>query len=490
MAKTADRNSRADGATAPNAQRELPRVSRRPLLSGRRVAVGWLLGVGGAAVLTVALTTTSERIGLPSILLLYVLLVVATSAVGGTWPALTTAFGSSLLVNWYFTPPFHTFTIKHTQNVVALVVFVVAASLVSGLVSSSARRAQEARRARSEAEILARAAGALLGTEDPVGELVERLRSAFGLRAVALLRRASSSWRVEAHSGTPCPTAPERADLAVKLSDDAYLALVGAKLSTADRRVLDAFAVQLAAAMQSERLRAEATAAQELAAANELRTALLAGVSHDLRTPLSSIKASVTSLLQEEVDWPAETIREFLRTIDTETDRLNKIVGNLLDMSRLRTGGVKLTLRGVGLEEVVGGALTGLGYKNRSVDVDVSESLPLVRADPALLERALANIVDNAIAHAPLHSGIVVHAEENGNDVRLSVIDRGPGIPPDERDKAFEPFQRLGDAGGTGVGLGLAVARGFVEAMGGRLTLEDTPGGGLTVNVDLAAFDR
>jgi two-component system sensor histidine kinase KdpD len=208
-------------------------------------------------------------------------------------------------------------------------------------------------------------------------------------------------------------------------------------------------------------------------------------VSHDLRTPLASIKASVTSLLGD-ISWSREDANEFLRTIDTETDRLNKLVGNLLDMSRLQTGGLNLNIRDVGLEGVVAAALAGLGDRARGVDMDVPETLPLVRVDPALLERAIANLIDNALTYAQGEGPVRVIACQVADRVELRVIDRGPGIPEAERERAFLPFRRLGDAeSGSRVGLGLAVARGFMEAIGGELTLEDTPGGGLTVIVNL-----
>jgi len=468
--------------------RRLPSVRRYAVLEPRRVLSGWVMAAVGVPVLTLIGTNLRPHLGLPSMLLLYMSLVVGVAAVGGTWPALAAAVSSALLVNWYFTPPFYTFTIAEGQNVLALVMFVVVAVIVSALVSAAARRTNEAARARSEAEVLARAAATLVGRDDPVPELVGFLRATFGLTAVAILRRVASGWRVEGHSGTPCPVSPERADTAVPLSDTTTLALVGPALSSDDRRVLNAFLAPLNAALETRRLHSQASAAEKLAAANELRTALLAAVSHDLRTPLASIKASVTSLLQDEVVWPPDSTREFLETIDSEADRLNKIVGNLLDMSRLQTGGLNLAMRDVGSEEIAAGVLAALGARSRSVQIDVPESIAPAWADPALLERAVTNVVENALNHGSPESPVRLEAGEVGGRIHLRVIDRGPGIPAAERELAFRPFQRLGDRpSGLGVGLGLAVARGFVDAMGGELTLEDTPGGGLTVVIDLKA---
>ena len=459
-------------------------VGHRPLLPASRRVAGWLLAVAGAPLLTVVLLGSREDVGVSSVLLIFLLLVVGVSAIGGTWPALACALGSFLLVNWFFIPPYHTLEIQHEYNAVALFVYVAVAVVVSTLVSLAARRSRQAQRARTEAELIANVAVTMVGSHEPLNDLLGLLRTAFDLEAVALLRASSSAWRVAAHSGTPCPTTPDAGDFVRELDDVTVLTLVGASATRIDPHVLDVFAAHVTAALRQETLRAEASEARQLAQANELRAALLTGVSHDLRTPLSSIKASVTSLLQEEIDWPEEAIREFLQTIDAEADRLNNVVGNLLDMSRLRTGSLRPTMRDVAVEEVVGRSLASLGDRARAVTVDVPESLPFVRADPALLERSVANLLENAIKYGH-GSPVGVAGANDGDRVRIVVVDHGRGIPSDERSRAFEPFQRLGDTKRTGVGLGLAVARGFVDAMGGSLTLEDTPGGGLTACIAL-----
>ncbi|HMQ26022.1 MAG TPA: histidine kinase dimerization/phospho-acceptor domain-containing protein, partial [Acidimicrobiales bacterium] len=261
-------------------------------------------------------------------------------------------------------------------------------------------------------------------------------------------------------------------------------------------RVLNAFAAQLSAALDRRALAREAAEAAALVHTDQLRTALLRAVSHDLRTPLASIKASATSLLQDDVHWSPEAQREFLSTIDEEADRLDALVGNLLDMSRLETGALDLVVRPVGLEEVVATALASLGPVGAAVEVEVPETLPRVNADPALLERAVANVVGNAVQASPDDRPVRLRAGALGDAVELHVVDRGPGVPPDQREAMFQPFQRLGDQPrGNGVGLGLAVAHGFLDAMGGSLVPEDTPGGGLTMvlrlpvaaNAELAA---
>jgi two-component system, OmpR family, sensor histidine kinase KdpD len=456
-------------------------------LPARRLTIGLLLALVGLPLETAALTGLRGQVDLTGVLLLYLLLVVV-AVVGGFLPAAAAAAAAFLLANWYVTPPFHHFRIAKQTDLLALVVFIAVAGLVSALVDQAARRTAEATRARAEAEALARLGGTLLHGQDPLPELVEQLRTTFGQESVALLRPDRQGWRVEAVAGPTAPIRPEYATDTVKLDPQTTLALVGRRLTGDDRRVLRAFTDQLAVALESRRLSRAAADAALLAEANQLRTALLAAVSHDLRTPLASIKTAVTGLLQDDVRLPPEAAAELLATIDQQTDRLDRLVGNLLDMSRLQTGALSLHTRPAGLEEVVPAALASLADHGRGVQVDVPETLPRVHADPGLLERAVANVVANALAWSPPDRRVEVTAGRRGDQVELCVIDHGPGVPAGDRDRLFQPFQRLGDAG-SGVGLGLAVARGFVAAMHGQILPEDTPGGGLTMRIRLPAAD-
>ena len=483
-------NRPVDSASAaparPLASGLLARAERLP---ARRLASGLLLALVGLPLLTVALTGLRSQVDLPSVLLLYLLLVVVVAVLGGFLPAAATAVGAFLLANWYFTPPFHQFQIAKQADVLALVVFVAVAGVVSALVDLAARRRVEATRARAEAEALARLGGTLLHGHDPLPELVEQLRVTFGLDSVALLERDRQGWRIEAVAGHTGPIRPEYATDAVELGPQTMLALTGRRLAGDDRRVLRAFTDQLAVALESRRLSRAAADAALLAEANQLRTALLAAVSHDLRTPLASIKTAVTGLLQDDVALPPEATAELLATIDQQTDRLDRLVGNLLDMTRLQTGALSLHNRPIGVDEVVPAALASLTDHGRGIQVDVPETLPRVHADPGLLERAVANVVANALAWSPPDRPVQVTAARHGDRVELQVIDHGPGIPPGDRDRLFQPFQRLGDASGSGVGLGLAVAHGFLEAMHGQITPGDTPGGGLTMRITLPIAD-
>ena len=460
---------------------------RRCLLAPNRRRAAWLMTTLGVPLLTVVLRPWRGNEGLPSLLLVYLLLVVAVAVVGGAWPATAAAIAGFLAVNWFLTPPFHTLDVANAHNVLALGTFLVVGAVVSFLVGQVARRSAEAARARAEAEALARTAGGLVGTDDPLAALTAQVCSTFGQDAAAVMVRRDGSWHVVARAGEAVLTSPPDG-ASIPVGDDGVLVLVGPELAADDRRVLGAFGAQLATALERSRLQDEAAAAEALGEADRLRTALLRAVSHDLRTPLASIKASVTSLLQQDVDWPTEAVAEFLTTIDEETDRLNRLVGNLLDMGRLEAGALDVSVRSVALESVVPAALADLSTDTSGVQLLLDERSPEVDADPALLERAVANVVSNALAWNGDGAGVQVSADRNGPDVDLRVVDHGPGVEPEERSAMFQPFRRLGDrSNDTGAGLGLAVARGFVEAMGGSVVVEDTPGGGLTLVLRLRA---
>jgi two-component system sensor histidine kinase KdpD len=291
-----------------------------------------------------------------------------------------------------------------------------------------------------------------------------------------------------AHSGEPPLARPEDADVEVPVTDTLTLALRGRPLPADDRRVLGAFAAYAAVALEQERLVAAAKAAEPIAEADRMRTALLAAVSHDLRTPLASAKAAVTSLRSADIQWSDEDRDELLATADESLDRLAHLVDNLLDMSRLQAGALAVFPRPTGLGDVVARALDDLGIGRKAVIVDIPDSLPAVRVDPGILERVIVNLAGNALRYAPPGSPPLLTASALGERVELRVVDRGPGIPEQDRDRLFVPFQRLGDTDNTtGVGLGLALSRGLTEAMGGTLDPEETPGGGLTMALSLPA---
>jgi two-component system sensor histidine kinase KdpD len=350
----------------------LPRVSAG--LTTRRRLAGAAAGGVLLPALTVLLVQLRSSLNLSSNILLFLLAVVSVALIGGFWPALAAALGSFLLLNYFFTPPFHTLTVDERNDVIALIAFVAVATMVSSVVDLAARRQRR-------------------------------------LAAAALL-------------------------------------------VDADRT----------------------------------RTALLAAVSHDLRSPLASAKAAVTALRSRDVSWQAAARTELLATADESLDQLTRLVENLLDMSRLQAGALSVFPRPVGLDDVLPHVLDELGPAGRRVGLRIAADLPEVHADPGLLERIVANLAANALRYAPPDIPPLLSARRLGERVELRVSDRGPGVPESQWDRIFVPFQRLGDRHhSTGVGLGLALSRGLAEAMGGALTPEHTPGGGLTMVLSLPA---
>ncbi|QIP83260.1 sensor histidine kinase KdpD [Streptomyces sp. Tu 2975] len=465
--------------------RGLP-VARGARLGRSRTLWGWITGIAGPILLTLLLTGIDADLGLANDMLLYLSLTVAAAMIGGLLPALASAACGSLLLNWFFTPPLHRITIADPKNIVALVIFFGVAVAVASVVDVAARRTHQAARLRAESEILSFLAGSVLRGETSLEALLERVRETFGMNSVALLERTSDvePWVCAGSVGsTPVPR-PEDADVDMPVGDHMALALSGRVLPAEDRRVLGAFAAQAAIVLDRQRLQHQADQARDLAEGNRIRTALLAAVSHDLRTPLAAIKASVTSLRSDDIEWSPDDQAELLAGIEEGADRLDHLVGNLLDMSRLQTGTVKPIIREIDLDEVVPMALGGV--PDGSVVLDVPEDLPMVTVDAGLLERTVANVVENAVKYSPDGTPVLVSASAIADRVEVRVVDRGPGVPDDAKDLIFEPFQRHGDAPrGTGVGLGLAVARGFAEAMGATLTAEDTPASGLTMVISL-----
>ncbi|ORJ62605.1 sensor histidine kinase [Mycobacterium simiae] len=426
--------------------------------------------------------------------------VLAVGLLGGVAPAVLSAMLSGLLLNYYLIAPRHSFTIAEPSSAITQLVLLLIAVAVAVLVDFAAKRAREARLAAQEAELLTLFAGSVLRGAD-LETLLERVRETYSQRAVSMLREPGDEDRaagkkpyiVACVGKDPCVSV-DSADTAIEVGDDEFwMLMAGRKLSARERRVLSAVAKQAAGLIRQRELIEEASRTEAIVRADELRRSLLSAVSHDLRTPLAAAKVAVSSLRAEDVAFSPTDTAELLATIEESIDQLTALVGNLLDSSRLAAGVVRPDLRRVYLEETVQRALVSVGkgatgfYRSAidRVKVDVGDAVAM--ADAGLLERVLANLIDNALRYAP-NCVVRVNAGQVGDRVLINIIDEGPGIPHGGEDQLFEPFQRLCDHDNTtGVGLGMSVARGFVEAMGGSIQAGDTPGGGLTVVVDLAA---
>jgi two-component system, OmpR family, sensor histidine kinase KdpD len=454
----------------------------------KRFAVAWLMATVGLALLTWLLVVTRESHDLPLEMLAFLALTVACALVGGLMPALFSALASSLALNYYFTPPIHTFTIQDPQNASALVLFVVVAASVASAVHLSARREAQAVAAQRESRVLLQLAQSLLGASNQLPALLDQALDTFGMRSAAIVRRDSvrTPWAILASSGPFDVDQVQEASVRAPLDDVTELVLTGPVIEADERRLVSAFATHAAAILSRDELVQEAHAATRLAKDNRTRTALLAAVSHDLRTPLAGIKAAVSSLRQSDITWSPSDEADLLESIEESADRLNAMVGNLLDMSRLQTGTVTTHIQELHLQDVVAASVAALGEQGSRVRGWFPDDLPLFIGDSGLLERVLANLLENALKHSPGRQEVVLSGSVTRSRIQIRVVDRGMGVPDVLKDQIFAPFQRFGDAPrGEGVGLGLAVARGLTEAMDGTLTAEDTPGGGLTMVIDL-----
>jgi len=445
-------------------------------LTVRRRVYGFLLALVGGPLLTLLLVTMRSGESMTADVLSYQLLVVIVALVGGIWPALFAALLSGLTLDYFFVDPLYTITIAEPLHLLALVLYLVIAALVSLVVDQAARRTRAAKRAAAEAELLATVAGGVIRGEDALQALVTRTREAFGLTVVST-------------DGEPAD--PSHTHL-VPVGVRGTLELSGRDLEAADRRLLAAIVAQLDAALEHRELAATASELGPLAETDRVRSALLAAVGHDLRRPLAAATAAVTTLRQTDLDL-SDTDREtLLETAEVSLHGLATLVTNLLDVSRVEAGVLGVSLAPTEIDDVIPPALDELGLGPAEVALDLADDVPPVLADGVLLQRVLVNLLGNALRFSPRDRPPVIAASEFGGTVQLRVIDHGPGIPGERREAVFQPFQRLGDTDNdTGIGLGLALSKGFTEGMGGTLEAEDTPGGGLTMVVSLpAATDR
>lgn len=495
-----------------------PAPPRKPPNLGRaRVGVGFALAAALPVLLQLLLAAFDHSVA--TAVLIQLAGAVAVALVGGLWPAVVGALWSSLLVNFFSTPPLGDLAISDPQDFLSLGIFVGVSVAVAGVVDRSARRSKESARAQAEAATLGDLALGASRSEDTLDGILAEALDVFGATGAGVFSSkegtaegaASASeppgvraadadgrvWRMVARAGDTRVWAPgvtdPGADTAEAVDADTRLVLFGRQVPAAETRLLGAFAVHVKAQLERRQLAVSRREVLRLAEGNTMRTAILRAVSHDLRTPLAGIKLAAGGLLQRTVTYTPEEERELLETIDECTDRLDQLVGNLLDMSRITADSVRPQLGPVRWSDVVAPALRGL--PEGAVRVELPANMPAVEADPVLLERVIANIVENAVKYAP-GSGITITGASDGMGAatldgypsgELRIIDHGAGVPARKVLEMFQPFQRLHDLPqSTGVGLGLAVADGFVKAMGGLLTAQETPGGGLTMVITLA----
>jgi two-component system sensor histidine kinase KdpD len=412
---------------------------------------------------------------------LYVLAVLPVAILWGTALAAVVSVASMLVFNWFFLPPYHSFHLRESQNWLALAIYLAIAFAVSALAARARARREDAEQRRAEAHALAEVALDLLrgrNLDEELGRLATLTSGVLGIEGVRL------------ELGAQPPGESERA-LPVEAGLRSVATLFVDEGATVDeavqRRFLPSLAALLAVALDRSRLEAEALEAEALRRSDSLKTALLRAVSHDLRSPLTAILASADALASPGLALEDEDRLGLAQTIRGEATRLDRVVGQLLDLSRLESGAVEPHRELWHVDELVSQSLAGLGAAATRVQVEIGPDVPPVEVDAAQVERVLANLIENALHYSPSRSSVLVRVEHGSTELRLHVVDSGPGLPAEERDALFQPFSR-GTGSGHGSGLGLAIARGFAEANGGRVWAQDDPAGGhLVLSLPLAA---
>ena len=457
----------------------LPRLAGA--LSAERKAAGFATAIVAGPVITWLLTVLRSDESLTSDVLIYQFLVVVVAIVGGLWPALFAAVLSGLALNLFFIEPLYSVTIAEPRLLFAIALYVLNAVLVSYVVDQAARRSRAARRAAAESELLATVAGSVLRGESAVEALVTRTKEAFGLTSV----RLTSGDTVLGSDGDP---RPGDAHDSIPVGERATLALYGPIMPASERRLLDVIVTQLDAALEHNDLTVVAREVGPLTETDKVRSALLSAVSHDLRRPLAAATAAVSGLRSADIAWSDADRAELLATAQESLNTLSALVTDLLDVSRLQAGTLAVALSPIDVEDAVLPALDELGFGPSRVDLDLAQGAPGVMADPGLLQRVVVNLLANAVRFSPPDERVRLSSSSFGGETQIRISDRGPGVAAERLDDIFVPFQRLGDTDNlTGLGLGLALSRGFTEGMGGTLQAENTPGGGLTMVMRLRA---
>ena len=474
---------RASGAidvhiVSHDAQAKAPRLPRMggSLSMRRRIAGFAVLAVFGP-LLTSLLVSSRSPEALTTDVLAYELLAVVVALVGGALPSVIAALASGFALDYFFTKPFYTVTVNEPLHLAALLLYLLTAALVSVVVDRAARKTRVARRAAAESGLLQSVAGLVLRGEDAVESLLSKATEAFGLSGARLI----ADGRVVANWGTASDQVTEH-----RIDDHTVVEFHGPEPDASERRLMSVIAAQLGTALEQRQLEETAKAVEPLAATDRVRTALLSAVGHDLRRPLAAATAAVSGLRTEWVKLSGQDRADLLETADEALSQLANLVTDLLDVSRLQSGVLGVSVMAVDPAEVIMPALDELSLGPADVEIDLGSDVPEMIADPALLQRVVVNLLSNALRYEPAGSRVRLAESSFANQVEIRVIDHGPGIPEDRRDDVMVPFQRLGDTDSSvGLGLGLALSKGFVEGMDGTLALEDTPGGGLTMVISL-----
>ena len=457
-----------------------------------------LLVAAVSAGVATSLAAVPGGISTASAALVYVLAVTGATAFAGLRAGLATSILSFLPLNFFFTEPTGTFSVAKTEDLVALAAFLIVSVIVGTLLSAAVAQRARAERREREAVLMQRLGARLLSGEAPQDVLASFARAVTDLFGIV---------RCEIRTDvTEEPVVSERPTAAAGVPEVMPMEAAGRKvgeivlvhdaeadgLSDDERNVVRTFASQMALALEGMRLASEASKARLDAETNSLRAALFSSVTHDLRTPLASITASVTSLLDEGARFTTGDRRELLETIRHEAERLNRLVGNLLDLSRIRAGAVTPNATLGEIDDVIEGVVGRLQavLASHRIRLMLRGDLPEISMDVVQVDQVLTNLIENAVKFSPAGSAVTISTARWHDTAEVRVVDHGPGIPSEERERVFEAFVRGEQGSATGSGLGLSISRAIVESHGGRIWIEGTPGGGTTVVFRLPVAGR
>ena len=446
--------------------------------SWRRKIVALVLGAVTLPVLTAILTDVRSSLSPSTEFLAYLVVVLALTSWGGAVVGLAAAVAAFGLENYYFVKPLHTLVVSRPNELVSLLAFLGFAVGASIIVSRFARRSHEADRARAEAEVLVKMVATVGTSNEDLLPLLDSIRAVFGASSAAILVPGTDGWEPLVVSGDEFNVSSAATHFGV--DDEHSLVLDGVSLDGEDRQLVGAFAGRIAAGFRTVNTVEGETQRRVLADAHTRRSGLLRAISYDLREPLSMIQYKVTSILDGVVTAPARVQRERLLEIEMEVQRLHRLAANLVDAGRLEAGSITPKMERVSIDVLVDQALVTIDKSARPFDIDVARNLPPFTSDAALCERAITIVVENACRFSPKDRPVRITAGMTGDAIELLVIDRGPGVAVAERTAILDDRQRF-TTDKKGVNLGLSVASGFLQELGGRLRFEDTPGGGLTV---------
>lgn len=456
--------------------------------SWRRVATTAVL----SSAIAVALSRVLGSHNLAAATALCLLAVVVAAAVSGRRSGLVAALISFFGLNFFFTEPRHTLVVHKPSDLVALCVFLVSAVIVGTLLSRALEERDRAERRATEAKLLSDTSVLLISNgpfEKILTVLADALMELFELVRCDILTAAAGG-----HAGVPGPAAGPAVTIPLSANGTQVGSLAAERaaeselFSSSEVAILEALGSQIALAVERLLLDREVRSARVDAETSALRAALFSSVTHDLRTPLSSIKASATGLISPGADYSDAQREEMARTVIEEADHLNQIVGNLLDLARMRAGALLPSKQVIFLEDVVASTLRRMRRALEGVEVrtNIRPQVPPIDADPVQIEQVVSNLLENALRFSPTGSEIRISVAQWHRVVQARVSDHGPGIPAELRGRVFEEFfSRNSGEGRGGTGLGLAIARAVVIAHGGRIWIEGTPGGGTTVVFEL-----